>query len=301
MPTKNKVSSKALEVAAPAVHSIPSSMDINQVVPAALNANKMDKVEFARYVSDVKDAGRLFRPIIVRPIMDGEEQKFQIVDGHHSYAAAVQAGLDTVPVVIKELTDEQAVIEGLKANNRGNANPLILGRMFAVGDLAGMTNQAIADLLGWSEGNVRVYKRYWTFFSETVNAMIEAGHVSDPEDWADHIGGLTVRGLDALAKDFDPKKGHDALTGDGEGEDGGASGKVGQTAQQVKDKALDKLNVAAKALLKAGVSEADAANQFLGFYRAWVKASADEAAAAEADAKKKTAEAKKKAAAKKKS
>src|SRR5690554_1274394 len=58
-------------------------------------------------VESIKEHG-VITPLIVRPLNDG---KYEILSGHNRANSAKLAGLETVPVVIKEnLTDEEAML-----------------------------------------------------------------------------------------------------------------------------------------------------------------------------------------------
>jgi ParB family chromosome partitioning protein len=59
----------------------------------------------------------IIHPIVVRPLNGNEEKdKFEIVSGHNRVEAAKLAGLTEVPAVIKELTDDEAVMLSNEAN-----------------------------------------------------------------------------------------------------------------------------------------------------------------------------------------
>lgn len=80
-----------------------------------------DKETLNQLVSSVEETG-ILQPIIVRPLDGG---KYQIVAGERRFSAASKAGLREVPVVIRELTDEQvqeiALIENI---TRDELNPV---------------------------------------------------------------------------------------------------------------------------------------------------------------------------------
>ena len=63
-------------------------------------------------VDSVKERGVL-SPVLVRPMPDGG---YQMVAGHRRKMAAELAGLPTVPCIIRELTDDEAVIIMVDSN-----------------------------------------------------------------------------------------------------------------------------------------------------------------------------------------
>ncbi len=61
--------------------------------------------------------------ILARPLDDG----YQIIAGHHRVAAARQAGLEEVPVWIKDLTDDEAYLQLVLSNEQSDLSPLEIG------------------------------------------------------------------------------------------------------------------------------------------------------------------------------
>ena len=67
--------------------------------------------DFQKLVDSIKENGVLI-PAIARPKGDF----FELISGHRRKLAATIAGLDTIPVLVRELTDEQAVIAMVDSN-----------------------------------------------------------------------------------------------------------------------------------------------------------------------------------------
>lgn len=72
---------------------------------------RMDE-EMERLVDSVKERG-ILSPVLVRPLPDGG---YQMVSGHRRRRAAELAGLPTVPCIIRELTDDEAIIVMVDSN-----------------------------------------------------------------------------------------------------------------------------------------------------------------------------------------
>jgi ParB family chromosome partitioning protein len=71
----------------------------------------------------------IMQPILVRPLAvassDEGPQRFEIIAGERRFRAARQAGLDTVPVIVREVADDQALSMALIENiQREDLNPL---------------------------------------------------------------------------------------------------------------------------------------------------------------------------------
>ena len=73
---------------------------------------RMDKAALQELAQSVKDRG-IVQPILVRPINGG---KFEIVAGERRWRAAQIAGLFTVPALVRDIPDEQALGIGLIEN-----------------------------------------------------------------------------------------------------------------------------------------------------------------------------------------
>lgn len=72
---------------------------------------RMDE-EMVQMVESVKERG-ILSPVLVRPMPDGSHQ---MVSGHRRKRAAELAGLPTLPCVIRELTDDEAIIVMVDSN-----------------------------------------------------------------------------------------------------------------------------------------------------------------------------------------
>jgi ParB family chromosome partitioning protein len=66
------------------------------------------------------------QPIVARPIgKAGEAQRYEIVAGERRWRAAQMAGLDSVPTIVREVDDDDAIAMALIENiQRENLNPL---------------------------------------------------------------------------------------------------------------------------------------------------------------------------------
>jgi ParB family chromosome partitioning protein len=72
-----------------------------------------DRAAIDELAASIADKGVL-QPLLVRPVGD----RFEIVAGERRYRAAMVAGLDTVPVVVRDLSDQEtleiAIVENLQ-------------------------------------------------------------------------------------------------------------------------------------------------------------------------------------------
>lgn len=68
--------------------------------------------EMERIVESVRKVG-VISPGLARPLKEGG---YELVSGHRRLAACRQAGLETMPVLVREMTDDEAVIAMVDAN-----------------------------------------------------------------------------------------------------------------------------------------------------------------------------------------
>lgn len=116
----------------------------------------------------------VIQPIMVRPIGNG----YEIIAGERRWRAAQQAGLDEIPVIVREVADEVAVALGLIENiQRENLNPLeeasALKRL--VDDFQ-MTHGEAAQAVGRSRSMVSNLLRLLEL-SEEVRGMVDARYL----------------------------------------------------------------------------------------------------------------------------
>lgn len=100
----------------------PTALSIGEIEP---NRNQPRKQFEASALSDLADSIRehgVLQPLVVRPMPDGS---YQLVAGERRWRAARMAGVNQVPVVIRDLTDKQAMEITLIENlQREDLNPL---------------------------------------------------------------------------------------------------------------------------------------------------------------------------------
>ena len=72
----------------------------------------LDDDSMAETVESIRQVG-VANPLIVRPDPDGG---YEIISGHRRHHAAELAGLDSLPVIVRELDDDAAVIMMVDSN-----------------------------------------------------------------------------------------------------------------------------------------------------------------------------------------
>lgn len=117
----------------------------------------------------------VMQPIIVRPI---DHERYEIIAGERRWRASQMAGLDNIPVVIKDVPDEAAVAMALIENiQRENLNPIeeaiALQRLQQEFEL---TQQEVANAIGKSRSTVTNLLRLMNLADE-VRKMLEYGDI----------------------------------------------------------------------------------------------------------------------------
>ena len=101
--------------------------------------------------SSIRSQG-VVQPIVVRRLSGGGRRTYEIVAGERRWRAAQLAGLENIPAVVREVSDEDAIAMSLIENiQREDLNPLeesrALDRLISEFDL---THQQAADAVGRS-------------------------------------------------------------------------------------------------------------------------------------------------------
>jgi len=160
----------------------------------------------------VKEKG-ILQPILVRPV-PGHADTFEIVAGERRWRAAQQAKLHDVPVVIREMSDSEALELAIVENvQRADLNAIEEGAAYhELMDRFQYTQDRIAKEVGKSRSHVANTLRLLKL-PESVKVMVRdgrltAGHartllgVADPEARAREIveGALNVREAEQRSK-----------------------------------------------------------------------------------------------------
>lgn len=129
---------------------------LDQLVPFKDHPFKViDDESMMDTVQSIREHGILL-PLIARPMPDG---KYEIVSGHRRSHAGKLAGLETVPVIVRELDDDTAVIlmvdsnlqrENILPSERAFAFKMKLEAMKHQGQRADLTSGQVGQKLKWS-------------------------------------------------------------------------------------------------------------------------------------------------------
>ncbi|MBB3931009.1 ParB family chromosome partitioning protein [Kaistia hirudinis] len=176
--------------------------------------------DLADLTASVREKG-IVQPILVRQVPAGSDS-FEIIAGERRWRAAQRAGLHDVPVIINNVSDQEALELAIIENvQRSDLNPLeeALGYQQLIDEFA-YSQTALADVIGKSRPHVantlRLLKLPESVKDYLRDGKLTAGHaralvtVEDPAAVAARIveGGLTVRDAEALTQqEKEPKRG----------------------------------------------------------------------------------------------
>jgi len=129
--------------------------------------------ESLQELADSIKAQGVMQPIVVRPISD---TKYEIIAGERRWRATQLAGLDHIPAVIRDVSDEAAIAMALIENiQREDLNPIeeamSLQRLQQEFEL---TQQEVANAIGKSRSTVANLLRLMTL-QEDVRRLVEHG------------------------------------------------------------------------------------------------------------------------------
>ena len=156
-----------------------STLSINEIVPNKEQPRKtFDETALAELADSIRQHGVL-QPLLVRPLANGG---YQLVAGERRWRASRMAELKEVPVIIKELSDteamEIAIIENLQ---REDLNPIEEAEgLQALIDKCGYTQEEVAVSVGKSRpaitNSLRLLKLPQEVRDMAKDGVISAGH-----------------------------------------------------------------------------------------------------------------------------
>jgi len=143
--------------------------------------------ELAELTASVKESG-ILQPIMVRRKGDGI---FELISGERRWRASKEAGLETIPAVIRNCSDQESLLLALVENlQREDLNPMETARAYArMMNEFGLTQDLVAQRVGCDRSSVANTVRLMHLHPE-VQALVETGTLS-----AGHA--KVILGLDA--------------------------------------------------------------------------------------------------------
>ncbi|HEX5970117.1 MAG TPA: ParB/RepB/Spo0J family partition protein [Intrasporangium sp.] len=191
----------------------PDSITPNPVQPRQV----FDEDAMAELVTSIGEVG-LLQPIVVRPLSEG---RYELVMGERRWRAAQQAGLDTIPAIVRQTGDDAMLRDALLENlHRSQLNPLEEAAAYQqlLEDFS-CTHDELAQRIGRSRPQIsntlRLLKLSPAVQRRVAAGVLSAGHarsllaVEDPAAQDRLAGrvvseGISVRGLEEIVAVGEP-------------------------------------------------------------------------------------------------
>ena len=157
----------------------PSSLPLGELVPGMYQPRtRMDEGALYELAESIKAQG-IMQPILVRQLIEGDHSgKYEIIAGERRFRAAKLAGLDSVPVLVRDVPNEAAAAMSLIENiQREDLNPLeeAHGLQRLVKEF-GLTHEQAAQAVGRSRSAATNLLRLLNL-TDPVQTMLMAGDI----------------------------------------------------------------------------------------------------------------------------
>ena len=164
---------KVSDTPRPAADASPSVLKLDVLQPGKYQPRtRMDEGSLYELAESIKAQG-VMQPVLVRPVAPG---RYEVIAGERRTRAAKLAGLDEVPVLVKNVPDEAAAAMSLIENiQREDLNPLEEAQgLKRLTDEFGLTHEQAAQAVGRSRSAASNLLRLLNL-SEPVQQMLMAG------------------------------------------------------------------------------------------------------------------------------
>lgn len=178
---------------------------------------EFDREKLDELAQSIKENG-VIQPIIVRqsPVIG-----YEILAGERRYRASLLAGLRSIPAVVKQLSDQEMMVQSIIENlQRENLNPIEEARAYESLVEKGFTHAEIADKMGKSRpyisNSIRLLSLPEQIISEVENGKLSQAHArslvglnKEQQDYFFQLimeEDISVRKLEALLTEKKQKK-----------------------------------------------------------------------------------------------
>jgi ParB family chromosome partitioning protein len=156
---------------------VPTQLKLDQMVAGMYQPRtRMDEGALYELAESIKAQG-IMQPILVRQLIDGDNAgKYEIIAGERRFRASRLAGLESVPVLVRDVPNEAAAAMALIENiQREDLNPLeeAQGLQRLIKEF-GLTHEAAAQAVGRSRSAGSNLLRLLNL-AEPVQTMLMAG------------------------------------------------------------------------------------------------------------------------------
>ena len=188
-----------------------AQLNLDQITPNPQQPRTVFEADaFAELVHSIREFGVL-QPIVVRPLGAG----YELIMGERRLRASKEAGLVSIPAVVRETADENMLRDALLENiHRANLNPLEEASAYKqMLEDFGTTQDQLADKLGRSRPQItntlRLLKLPMDVQDKVAAGVLSAGHArallstndeTTMRELANRVirEGISVRGLEEI-------------------------------------------------------------------------------------------------------
>jgi len=185
---KRRALGKGLESLLPRVHAVaepgmqeggegkPREIPVGEIDRSPYQTrSRFDEVQLAELAASIVATG-VVQPIVVRPLPHG---RFQLIAGERRWLASQRAGKETIPAIVRQVSDEQAmemtIVENLQ---RTDLNPMEQARAYErLAREFQLTQEQMAKRTGKDRASVGNFLRLLKLPTE-VQAHVEEGVLS---------------------------------------------------------------------------------------------------------------------------
>jgi ParB family chromosome partitioning protein len=158
---------------------LPASLRLDDLVPGIYQPRtRMDEGALYELAESIKAQG-IMQPILVRQLAQGDNAgKYEIIAGERRFRAARLAGLDSAPVLVRDVSDQAAAAMALIENmQREDLNPLeeAQGLQRLIREF-GLTHEQAAQAVGRSRSAASNLLRLLNL-ADPVQTMLMAGDI----------------------------------------------------------------------------------------------------------------------------
>ncbi|MEN9543648.1 MAG: hypothetical protein RLZZ598_481 [Pseudomonadota bacterium] len=169
---------KVSETPSASAGGLPTTLKLAELQPGKYQPRtRMDEGSLYELAESIKSQG-IMQPVLVRPVGGRGPVRYEIIAGERRTRAARLAGLDEVPVLVREVPDESAAVMALIENiQREDLNPLEEAQgLKRLTDDFGLTHEQAAQAVGRSRSAASNLLRLLNL-AEPVQQMLMAGDI----------------------------------------------------------------------------------------------------------------------------
>lgn len=198
----------------PLTESETHSVDINLIKPGKYQPRQQFNDEkLTSLIDSIREKG-IIQPLVIRSLNGDQYPPYEIIAGERRWRASKTLGLESVPAIIRNCSDQEALETALIENiQRDDLSPIeeAEGYQRLISEFS-YTQEALAKSIGKSRSHVANTLRL-TQLPDRIKDMIREGRISaghartlitapNVDELADQIlnNGLTVRDAEKLAK-----------------------------------------------------------------------------------------------------